>query len=99
MAPYLVFGDDETFYTAPSPTASPYFCIITSDAQEGKSAAAWQAALGLSQEPAAGTMVFLRGPGTTPRVLAVPQGKTGDLPEMIDQQGRQGTFRAQQALP
>lgn len=81
--------------TVPSSLSSPdpNHPTFTSGAQEGKSSAAWQAALGLSQEPASGTVVFLRGPGTMPRVLVVPQGKIGDLPDMIDQQGRLGAGR------
>ncbi|GFR46713.1 hypothetical protein Agub_g8336 [Astrephomene gubernaculifera] len=51
------------------------------------SAAAWQEALGLSAPPAAGTVVFLRGPGTPPRTLVVPPGKTAELQQQIDQQG------------
>eukprot|EP00198_Chlamydomonas_reinhardtii_P013086 XP_001702423.1 DnaJ-like protein [Chlamydomonas reinhardtii] len=59
--------------------------------QEGNAqqAAAWQQALGLSSPPAASSLVFLRGPGTAPRVVPVPAGKSRveDMQQLIDETG------------
>lgn len=58
--------------------------------QDDRTAAAWQVALGISSPPASGTMVFLRGPGSAPRTLAVPPGsaaRAADLQQLIDSNG------------
>ncbi|KAG2452964.1 hypothetical protein HYH02_002301 [Chlamydomonas schloesseri] len=65
--------------------------VTRAHVQEGnpQQAAAWQQALGLSSPPAAGSLVFLRGPGTAPRVVPVPSGKSRaeDMQQLIDETG------------
>ncbi|GIL48611.1 hypothetical protein Vafri_5083 [Volvox africanus] len=56
-------------------------------ADDSASAAAWQAALGLSSPPTSGQVVFLRGPGAVPRTVMVPPGKTSELHQQIQDQG------------
>ncbi len=75
---------------------------LRSPPQDDRTAAAWQAALGISSPPASGTMVFLRGPGATPRTLAVPPGsapRAADLQQLIDSNGTSLTSDGRRKAP